>query len=243
MLILVLHLKRDVSCFFLLLLPVTITPKPIKWHKTTENLVSGVQFKLILLTSPKYGKANPPFPITLVHPVFWVPNSSKGHRKQAGKKLRSYVSAVCMVLRIRMRRESYHVTWAWGQHWCQILSCSAKAKLGCCSGCLSLFTDLLLVWWSFGGLSECMCCLWWCWLRIHMVDYSLQLAFWFLIRGVSVSPRLIWVRHASFLCHFIMVMLVTTYEQFTKKKGKNREDWQPVYKQSEHCLTSVLFNF
>lgn len=40
----------------------------------------------------------------------------------------------------------------------------------------SLFICLSFIWWSFRELSVCICCWWWCWLRIHgwlqpAVDY------------------------------------------------------------------------
>lgn len=137
----------------------------------------------------------------LVHSSFWVPHSRKGHRRQAGKKLGRYVGVGCAVLRIRRRRETYRITPPWGQQWCQILSCSAGAELGCCSGCLYSY-----IWFSYDDALESF--LWWCWLRVLMADCSLQLTFWFHLRGVRVSLRITWVRHASFLCHCIMVMLV-----------------------------------
>ena len=211
------------------------------------SLLQHVTFKFILLTSPNHGKANPPFSVTLVHPGFWVPHSCKGHGRQAGKKLARYVGVGCMVLRIRMRRETYCVTWAWGRQWCQILSCSAKAKLGCCSGCLSLFIYLVFVWWSFGELSGCMCCLWWCWLRILMVDCSLQLTFWFHVRGVRVSKN-----HLSQACIFSLSLYhgyVSSLAQqqhincSQRKRGKVQSIGSLSKNNANTALTSVLFNF
>lgn len=113
----------------------TLLPSPYPSHHSPqthkmpqnnliENLVSGVMcvtFKFSVLILQTLASQILLFQshLSILASGFLIHARVMGGRL---KKQVRYVGIGCMIIRIRMRRETYHVTWTWGQQWCQVLS-------------------------------------------------------------------------------------------------------------------------